>query len=64
MAQIMNIGDYADVQILVAAVSDDTLRTVISRAEAGQFSPRSWHYRLGLRSANESMPPLPIRTFK
>jgi hypothetical protein len=65
IAQVMNIGDYADVQALAAEVGDDVLREVLSRAEAGQFNERSWsywHYRLGLASVDH-VPPLPTRRF-
>jgi hypothetical protein len=65
IAQVMNIGDYADVQALAAQVGDDVLRDVLSHAEAGQFNERSWaywHYRLGLASVDQ-VPPLPVRRF-
>ncbi len=66
MAQVMNIGDYGDVQLLANQVGDDVLREVIAHAEAGQFNERSWtywHYRLGL-AALEQVPPLPVRRFE
>jgi hypothetical protein len=65
VAQVMNIGDFADVAALAALVGDDALRGVLARAEAGQFSARSWaywHYRLGLAKVDE-VPPLPVRRF-
>ena len=65
MAQVMNIGDYGDVQLLANQVGDEVLRGVIAHAEAGQFNERSWtywHYRLGL-AALEQVPPLPARGF-
>ncbi|EQD33286.1 hypothetical protein B2A_13234 [mine drainage metagenome] len=65
IAQVMNIGDYADVQAMASAVGDDVLRDVLSRAEAGQFNERSWaywHYRLGLASVDH-VPALPVRRF-
>jgi hypothetical protein len=65
IAQVMNIGDYADVQILAAQVGDDVLREVLMHAEAGQFNERSWaywHYRLGLSDVDE-VPALPVRRF-
>ena len=67
MAQIMNIGDYPDVQILVNAVGNEVLRAILATAQAGQFNQRSWnywHYRLGLIAANEIVPSLPKRTFQ
>lgn len=65
IAQVMNIGDYADVQVLVSQVGDELLREVLTHAEAGQFNERSWaywHYRLGL-SHVDHVPPLPVRRF-
>jgi hypothetical protein len=67
IAQVMNLGDYDDVQALVARVGDDVLRDVIIvHAQAGQFNERSWaywHYRLGLAEAGK-VPPLPARSFE
>ena len=63
IAQVMNIGDYADVQQLVHQVGDDVLREVIAHAQAGQFGERSWaywNYRLGLASVDH-VPPMPLR---
>ena len=63
IAQVMNIGDYADVQSLATQVGDDVLRDVLAHAEAGQFNERSWaywHYRLGLSSV-DGVPALPVR---
>lgn len=62
-AQVMDIGDYSDVQLLANQFGDDFLRCVLTGAEAGQFNARSWaywHYRLGL-SKPERVPPLPKR---
>ncbi len=65
IAQVMNIGDYADVQALANQIGDDALRDVLARAEAGQFNARSWaywHYRLGLAGIDQ-VPALPMRKF-
>jgi hypothetical protein len=65
VAQVMNIGDYADVQLLAKLVGDEVLREVLSHAEAGQFNERSWtywHYRLGLAEVDH-VPALPKREF-
>ena len=35
IAQVMNIGDYSDVQLLAAQVGDEILREVLKHAEAG-----------------------------
>lgn len=64
VAQIMNIGDYDDVQALATLAGDAYLRSVLRQAEIGQFTPRSWaywHYRLGLAEPGH-VPPLPVRT--
>ena len=64
VAQVMNIGDYDDVQALAHQVGDQYLRDVLVHAEIGLFNERSWvywHYRLGL-AAPGRVPPLPTRT--
>lgn len=63
IAQVMDIGDYADVQSLAAQVGDAVLRDVLTHAQAGQFNARSWaywHYRLGLAGVDQ-VPALPVR---
>jgi hypothetical protein len=65
IAQVMNIGDYDDVQTLADEVGDAVLCDVLTHAEAGQFGERSWaywHYRLGLAKLG-NLPPLPTRRF-
>ncbi len=64
MAQVMNLGDYDDVQVLAHHVGDQCLRDVLEHAEIGLFNERSWaywHYRLGL-AAPGRVPPMPTRT--
>ena len=64
VAQVMNIGDYQDVQDLVKVIGDAYLKGVLANAEAGQFNERSWaywHYRLGLAKPGE-VPPMPQRS--
>lgn len=66
IAQVMNIGDYADVQALAHQAGDELLREVLAHAEAGQFSARSWaywHYRLGVAKLPGGVPALPVRRF-
>lgn len=51
IAQVMDIGDYHDVQRLIDLVGEAVLKQALEQAEAGQFGARSWaywHYRLGL----------------
>jgi len=65
IAQVMNIGDYDDLQKLANLIGDEALRDALLQAEAGQFNDRSWaywHYRLGLAD-HQTLPPLPIRKF-
>ncbi len=66
IAQVMNIGDYADVQEMAHQLGDEVLRDVLAHAQAGQFCERSWaywHYRLGLADV-EQIPPMPSRKFQ
>jgi hypothetical protein len=63
VAQVMNIGDYDDVQALANAVDEEYLQKVLRSAEAGQFNERSWtywHYRLRLCPPG-NVPDLPQR---
>jgi hypothetical protein len=64
IAQVMNLGDYDDVQLLANQLGDKILCEALAGSEAGQFDKRSWtywHYRLGLAELGE-VPPLPART--
>jgi hypothetical protein len=66
IAQVMNIGDYEDVQAMSDDQTEALLKEALLKAEAGQFSPKSWsywHYRLGLARPGE-VPALPIRRFE
>lgn len=63
VTQVMNIGDFEDVQRLVACMGESSLRDIVQAAEAGQFNARSWaywHYRLGLAEPG-GVPSLPVR---
>jgi hypothetical protein len=63
IAQLMDIGDYSDVQALAAQVGETVLADVVAHAEAGEFSPRSWaywHYRLHLAELGQ-VPAMPLR---
>ena len=65
IAQVMNLGDYADAHELAELLGDAALMSVLSHAQGGQFNERSWaywHYRLGMASLNQ-VPPLPTRRF-
>jgi len=63
IAQVMNLGTFEDVQRLIGTFGAQRLIEVIKGADAGWFSPRSWHYwhfRLGLARPGQ-VPPLPVR---
>jgi len=65
MAQVMDLGTFADVRSLEVAAGPDALAEVIRQAEPGWFSPRSWHFwhrRLGLL-ASGVVPAMPVRRF-
>lgn len=65
IAQVMNLGDFEDTQLLAGRLGDDVLRDVLIHAQAGQFNERSWsywHYRLGLAEIDQ-VPDLPQRRF-
>jgi hypothetical protein len=44
VAQVMNLGTLADITQLSQKLGDERLRRVLNLAEAGQLTPRSWHY--------------------
>ena len=64
-AQIMNLGTFRDLTIMIDATGEDYLRGVLGHAEAGQLDARSWHYwhyRLGLAEYGiRPVPPMPSR---
>jgi hypothetical protein len=63
IAQVMDIGDYDDVQDMLRAFGETVPQHILRHAEAGMFSPRSWaywHYRLRLAESGQ-VPPLPQR---
>jgi len=63
IAQVMNLGDFEDMQQLAEALGDEALRDVLRDAEAGEFNARSWHYwhyRLGMVELDQ-VPDLPKR---
>lgn len=63
IAQVMNIGDFEDIQRIEALAGTEMLARVLTQAEIGQFTPRSWsywHYRLGIADIDD-VPALPLR---
>ncbi|MGH8296179.1 MAG: hypothetical protein ACRETZ_11900 [Steroidobacteraceae bacterium] len=64
ITQVMNIGDYGDVQGLVHALGEEALKKALRGAEAGEFSEKSWvywHLRLRLCPVEEPCQPMPVR---
>lgn len=65
MAQVMDLGTFADVRALEKTAGPVALAEIIRHAEPGWFSPRSWHFwhrRLGLAAAG-TVPAMPVRRF-
>ena len=65
MAQVMDLGTFADVRSLEKTAGPEALAEVTRHAEPGWFSPRSWHFwhrRLGLVPVG-AVPALPVRRF-
>ena len=66
IAQVMDLGTWADCAALEAHFGRDLMRKALRRAEPGWFRPRSWvywHYRLGLTPWGQEAPPSPSRRF-
>lgn len=66
LASAMNIGSIEDYQRIRQNFETDLLSHILSNAEAGWFSARSWsfwHRVLDLVEISESVPPLPERVF-
>lgn len=64
IAQVMELGSLDDMDRLEEVVGRDAMAEAVKRAEAGWFSPPSWHfwhYKLGLAEIG-SVPPMPVRT--
>ena len=64
IAQVLELGDFDDVQRLVELFGERELVSVLEHAEPGWFSPKSWaywHYRLGLTPYHGTPPAVPRR---
>jgi hypothetical protein len=58
IAQIMNLGTYADIRRLERVFDVEELRAVMLRAKPGWFNERSWDFWRGrLRSGGSGMIP-------
>jgi hypothetical protein len=62
VAQIMNLGTYADILRLEGMVPRETLVDVMANAEPGWFSDRSWDFWNGRLHAGLAEHP-PVRVF-
>lgn len=65
IAQVMDLGTLEDSGELLSVCGAPRLSDVIRHAQAGWFSPRSWHYwhyRLRLAAVGQ-VPTLPVRKF-
>lgn len=66
VAQIMDIGDYDDIEQAVRILGFEPFIDALRNAQPGWFRPRSWsywHLRLRLREPGEPSPPIPTRRF-
>ena len=64
IAQVLDIGTYEDIKAMEAEVGRIRMKQVLSDAQPGWFSPKSWEYwhlMLGLSPLDKN-PPLPRRT--
>lgn len=60
IAQVMDIGDWYDVEKLIAAVGKQRFIEVLQTAEIGQFSPKSWNFwHLQLKLVVYGVTPVP-----
>ena len=68
IAQVMDIGDWYDVEKVILAFGDERFKEVLQSAEVGQFSPKSWnfwHLKLKLVIYGvTSMPEMPTRKYE
>ena len=66
LASAMNIGSLEDYQRIRRSFDPELLSDLLTNAEAGWFTERSWsfwHRVLGLVDVQDSVPPLPERVF-
>lgn len=52
VAQAMNLGTYADIEALERTLGPERLAAIMTKAEPGWFSPRSWEFWRGRLSAS------------
>ncbi|MDH2909882.1 MAG: hypothetical protein PXZ07_07215 [Candidatus Eremiobacteraeota bacterium] len=64
IAQVLEMGDFDDVQRAIETFGERALIDVVECAEPGWLSPKSWaywHYRLRLTPYDRTPPPAPRR---
>jgi hypothetical protein len=62
LAQVMDIGTYADCCALIICFSRDVLGEVLKNAECGWYRAKSWHFWHNALSDDFcEVPPLPSR---
>ena len=62
LAQVMNIGVWADMCKLVELFPQKDLLDVLNTAEIGQFNERSWHF--WYNHLSDRVPPMPKRVLE
>ena len=60
IANVMNLGNWDDIQTLRKEVGDEILKTVLQRSPAGYFTYRSWDY-WHIKFQINPIPSLPTR---
>lgn len=66
IAQVMNIGDFEDVQRMFKVLGEASFKQALETAEPGWFNEKSWgywHYRLRIAAPGDPMPPMPQRGY-
>lgn len=62
LANLMNLGNWDDIQLARHLLGDHTLKQALLEAPPGYFSYRSWDY-WNLKLGIKPIPPLPKRDF-
>jgi hypothetical protein len=67
VAQVMDIGDFHDTQVLLGRLGPGPFVAVLREARPGALRPKSWtywHYKLGVTPFDQEPPPIPTRTYE
>lgn len=62
IANVMNLGNWDDIQALRKEVGDEVLKMVLRQPPVGHFTYRSWDY-WHIKLDITPIPPLPTRKF-